>query len=71
MPRTALKIIKVYTRHYSDNKQNSAYVKWSDGSETEGRAEDYHGILVPVGEHMGDLFDHAIREGLTVERETW
>lgn len=64
-------IQRIYTRHYSDNLQNKAYVDWSDGSRTEGEAIDYHGILIPANEHMGALFDHGLRAGLVVERETW
>lgn len=65
------KITRIYTRHYRDNGQTMAYVDWADGSRTEGTAEDYHGILLPVNAHMGALFDRALREGLTVEREVW
>lgn len=69
--RKPLTIVRVYTRHYTDNGQDVACVDWSDGSCTVGPAYTYHGILLPQGPHMGALFDRAIREGLTVERETW
>lgn len=69
--RKPLKITRAYTRHYSDNGQDMAYVDWSDGSRTEGAAERYHGILIPKGTHMGALFDRALREGLTIGPETW
>lgn len=71
MSRNSRKIVKVLIRHYSDNGQNSSIVEWGDGSRTEGAAVDYHGVLIPVGIHMGALFDRAIREGLTVERQVW
>jgi hypothetical protein len=71
MARTARKITKVYTRHYRDNDTLKAYVEWNDGSRTEGEAENYHGLAIPCGEHMGALFDRAIHEGLTVDRQTW
>lgn len=64
-------IARVYTRFYRDNRQLSAYVEWSDGSRTEGRAEMYHGVRVPVGSYMGALFDAAISKGLKVNHETW
>ena len=66
-----MQIKRVYTRHYRDNNQRTAYVEWADGSRTEGPADDYHGVLVPCGVHMGMLFDKALRDGLTIERETW
>lgn len=64
-------IKRAYTRLYRDNGQLKAYVEWEDGSRTEGDAEQYHGIRVPRGAHMGALFDRAIREGKTIEHETW
>ncbi len=70
-----LKITKVYTRRYRDNGQTSCYAEWLNGrgqaGRTEGPAEDYHGLLVPAGSHMGALFDRALREGLTIGREEW
>lgn len=74
MPRSKYvgnKIIRVYTRHYRDNDQRTCYVEWADGSRTEGPAEDYHGVLVPVSAHMGALFDRALATGLTIDREVW
>lgn len=65
------KIAKLITRYYSDNKQHSAIVEWSDGATTTGAAYLYHGLALPAGEHMGALFDRGIREGLTVERQVW
>lgn len=64
-----LKIVRAYTRHYSDNRQTKAYVEWSDGSRTEGDARCYN--RVPIGLHMQALFDRALRDGLKIERETW
>lgn len=61
-------ITRIYIRHYSDNGQTMAYVEWSDGSRTEGHVKDATGAL---GIHMQALFDRGIREGLTIERETW
>ena len=69
--RIAPTIVKVYTRYYRDSDQLTAYVEWANGSRTEGAAEMYHGLAVPSGEHMGALFDAAIRKGLTVTREVW
>lgn len=66
-----MRIKRVYTRYYRDNGQRSCFVEWADGSLTEGRAEDYHGVLIPVGTHMGTLFDRALREGLPIGREVW
>ena len=66
-----MKIVKAYTRYYSDNRQLTAYVEWENGSRTEGPAENYHGIPIPIGTHMGQLFDRALREGLTIGRERW
>lgn len=66
-----MKIVKAYTRYYRDSGQRTAYIEWSDGSRTEGPAQLYHGLPIPLGERMGALFDRAIRMGLTVERETW
>ncbi len=71
MKRQPVTIKRLYTRHYRDNDQLTAYVEWSDGARTEGRAELYHGVRVPVGTHMGGLFDAGLRQGLTVEHETW
>jgi hypothetical protein len=62
-------IIRAYTRRYSDTGQCKAYVEWCDGSRTEGEARSYN--QMPIGEHMRALFDRALREGLTIERETW
>lgn len=64
-----LAILRVYTRRYSDSGQCTAYVEWSDGSRTEGPARNYN--QVPIGEHMRALFERALREGLTIGRETW
>ncbi len=69
--RQANQISRVYTRHYRDNDALCAYIDWADGSRTEGSAKLYHGVRIPDGLHMGALFDRALREGLTVEHETW
>lgn len=66
-----MRIKRIYTRHYRDNDQSRAYVDWEGGARTEGEAKDYHGVLVPCGVHMGALFDRALCEGLTIEREVW
>jgi hypothetical protein len=63
------KIVRVYTRRYSDSGQCSAYVEWSDGTRTEGPARNYN--QMPVGKHMIALFERAVRNGLKIERETW
>ena len=65
------RITRAYTRYYRDNGQLTAYVEWSDRSRTEGPAELYHGVPVPTGEHMGALFDRALRNGITIEHEVW
>lgn len=67
----AYKMKRVFTRHYTDNDKRACYVEWTDGSRTEAPAENYHGVLVPVGAHMGALFDRALAQGLTIEREIW
>lgn len=64
-------ILAAYTRYYRDNKQLKSYVEWSDGARTEGDAMLYYGIPIPVGDHMGALFDAALRNGLTIGREVW
>lgn len=69
--RQPLTIVKAYTCHYRDNGQRKAYVEWSNGARTEGNAELYHGIMVPVGSHMGALFECALRNGLTIGKEVW
>lgn len=66
-----LKITKAYTRYYTDNGNLASIVEWSDGSHTEGGAYLYHGMVLPSGEHMGALFDRALRDGLTIGREKW
>lgn len=64
-------IVAAYTRYYSDNEQLTACVEWSDGARTEGEAMLYCGVPIPVGEHMGVLFEAALRDGLTIGREVW
>jgi hypothetical protein len=64
-------IKRLYTIHFRDNGARKAYVEWSDGSTTEGDAEDYHGVLVPTGLHMGALFDRGLAQGLEVQRKVW
>jgi hypothetical protein len=61
-----------FTRHYTDNDQIVAYVVWSDGSRTEGKAKEcpIRGII-PAGTHMQILFEAARRQGLTITHETW
>lgn len=71
MPRTTPAIKSAYTRHYTDNGMRMAYVEWTDGSRTEGKAVLYHGVMIPASEHMGALFDRAIANGITIGRETW
>ncbi|MGE3307746.1 MAG: hypothetical protein AB7I52_17455 [Rhizobiaceae bacterium] len=62
------KIRRAFTRLYSDNRQLSAYVEWSDGARTEGRAI---APLKPAGTHMEQLFARATREGMEVTHEQW
>jgi hypothetical protein len=69
--KTMTAIKRICTRVYNDTGQCMAYVEWADGSRTEGHAFDYHGVLIPQGTHIRALFDRAMREGLTVEREYW
>ena len=38
---------------------------------TEGEAELYHGVPIPVGTHMGALFDAGLAAGLVPEHQTW
>ena len=61
-------ITHAYTCLYRGTGQMSAYVKWSDGSHTEGRAE---GPLRPIGLHMRELFRRAEREGRPITHEVW
>lgn len=69
--RTVPTIVKAYIRHYRDSGQRKSYIEWSNGARVEGDAMLYHGIPIPVGEHMVALFDRALRDGLTIGRETW
>lgn len=66
-----MEIKRIYTRVYGDTGQAKAYVEWADGSRTEGEAEDYHGIMLPVGTHLGALFDRALNDGLKLKHEVW
>jgi hypothetical protein len=59
-------IVRAYVRHYSDSGQSIAYVEWLD---TKGKSGTTGGN--PDNPHMVALFDRAIREGLTIETETW
>lgn len=67
----AAKIKRIYTRRYHDTGQCTAYVDWANGVRTEGAAEDYHGILLPKGVHLGAVFDRALNDGLKLEHEEW
>jgi|HubBroStandDraft_1064217.scaffolds.fasta_scaffold05219_4 hypothetical protein len=69
MKRHIIKSAKL--RRYSDSGQLQSQIEWGDGSTTVGAAEMYHGLMIPSGSHMGSLFDRAIRDGLTIEREVW
>ena len=73
--RTQNTITKACIRHYSDNRQTTAYVEWSDGSRTEGAAlwlrDDLDHRHAPDGEHMRALFARAERDGVTITREVW
>lgn len=64
-------ILAAYTRRYRDNNTLKSYVEWSNGARTEGDAMMYCGVPIPVGEHMGALFERALREGLTIGKEGW
>jgi hypothetical protein len=70
-------ISRAYIRHYSDNRQTTAYVEWSDGSRTEGHAHILgdkpggQGWLFTCGDHMTALLRRAERDGLPIEREIW
>ena len=64
-------IRRIYTCRYSDTGQLKAYVEWADGARTEGEAELYHGVPIPVGTHMGALFDAGLAAGLVPEHQTW
>lgn len=67
------KIKRAYVRTYSDSGQVTAYVDWTNGSRTEGRVCSRAGDppQEPAGEHMRALFAAALRQGLSVEHETW
>lgn len=63
---TISKITKAYIRTYSDNKQTTAYVEWTDSKGKSGRTEGK-----PNNAHMQALLARAEREGVQVARETW
>lgn len=66
-------ITRVYIREYRDNGQTKAYVEWSDGSRTEGEPPKGDPVLGYVSNrgHMEALFARAVRDGITIEQETW
>ncbi len=66
-------ITRVCIRRYTDNGQVTAYVFWSNGSRTEGEPPQGDAILGYRSScgYMEALFASAIRQGLTIERETW
>lgn len=72
------KITRAYIRRYSDNKQTTACVEWIDSNGKTGRTEapcdqDYTfgRPYLTAGPHMDVLMVRALREGCTIERETW
>ena len=74
---TVAKITRACIRRYRDSGQVMAYVEWIDSrggiGRTEGRVQQRAGdnSNQPAGLHMQSLFARAVREGLTVEAETW
>lgn len=68
MAKPPLAIRRAYTRFYADNRQLTAYVEWSDGSRTEGKAV---APKRPSGLHMSQLFNRAKRDGLSITHEAW
>lgn len=61
------RIIDACVRHYRDNGQTTAYVKWDDNTRTEGPARKWQ----PTGTHMQQLFERAKREGVEPRKEEW
>lgn len=69
-------ITRVYTRHYRDNDQRTAYVEWVDHNGKSGRTEgpvhwEGQTIAERYGLHMGALIARAICHGVPVEHEIW
>ncbi len=66
------KVTKVYLRHYTDSDQKSVYVEWIDEKGEVGRTESYlYKSSGKPGLHMIALLNHAKRDGITMEYQTW
>jgi hypothetical protein len=66
------KITKAYTRTYSDNHSRVATVEWIDDEGTKGSTSQTYslkGRRSVLGTHMGQLFQRAQREGVTIEHD--
>jgi hypothetical protein len=60
------KIIKAYTREYSDSGQITSYVEWLDYQGKTGRTEGRR-----ANPHMDALFRRATQDGAPITTETW
>lgn len=60
------KITKIYTRHYSDNRQTTTYAEWTDTKGKSGRTEGS-----ASNGHMQALIKRGEREGVKLTNETW
>ena len=60
------KIIKMYTRIYSDSRQVTTYVEWLDDKGVKGRTEGDKRSA-----HMEALIARGRREGISLIRECW
>ena len=69
MPERTIK--RIWTRYYRDNKQCKAYVEWSDGARTEGKAHKVGKQYLPCHVHMIALFERGLEQGLHCKHETW
>ena len=61
-----LRIVRAYTRTFSDTGQVTAYVEWIGSKGDQGRTEGS-----PNGSHMTALFARAKREGVPITKERW
>jgi hypothetical protein len=60
------RITKVYTRHYRDNGQRTAYVEWIDNRGRKGLTEGLEN-----SRHMQALIKRGKRENISIVREVW
>lgn len=65
------RITKAYTRLYSDNGQETAYVEWIDSHGRSGRTEGRMDRGKIESMHMKALMMRACREGVSIGKERW